>query len=53
MAPDMYVSNTVSLAMARLNMFLAPKVHQPQDNINIDKEITIGTIDISLIFVLQ
>ena len=28
--------------MARLNMFMAPKVHHPQDNINIDKEITIG-----------
>ena len=44
MAPDMYVSNTVSLAMARLNIFLAPKVHHPQANINIDKEITIGPI---------
>ena len=39
--PRMYVRNTVSLAMARLNMILAPKVHQPQDNINIDNEITI------------
>ena len=41
MPPDLFVSNTVSLAMARLNMFLAPEVHQPQENINIDNEITI------------
>ena len=39
--PHMYVRNTVSLAMARLNMILTPKVHHPQDNINIDNEITI------------
>ena len=52
MPPDMYVSNTVSLAMARLNMFLAPKVHHPQDNINIDKEITIGPIVILLLIIL-
>ena len=32
----MFVRNTVSLAMARLNMILAPKAHQPQDNIDID-----------------
>ena len=37
----MFVRNTVSLAMARLNMILAPEVHHPQENINIDNEITI------------
>ena len=37
----MFVRNTVSLAMARINMIMAPKVHQPQDNINIDNEINI------------
>ena len=41
LAPDMFARNSVSLAMARLNMILAPEVHQPQDNINIDNEITI------------
>ena len=41
MPPHMYVRNTVSLAMARLNMILAPEVHHPQENINIDNEITI------------
>ena len=38
----MYVRSSVSKAMARINMILTPEVHQPQDNINIDNEITIN-----------
>ena len=41
MAPLQYARNSVSLAMARLNMIIAPKNHQPQDNLNIHSEITI------------
>ena len=41
MSPHTYVRNTVSLAMARLNMNLAPEVHQPQENLVINSSITI------------
>ena len=42
LAPDMYVRSTVWLAMARINKILTPKVHKPQDNLNVEKKITIG-----------
>ena len=38
----MFARSTVSLAMARINKILTPEVHQPQENINIDSEITIN-----------
>ena len=41
MSPHTYVRNTVSLAMARLNMNLAPEVHQPQENLVNNSTITI------------
>ena len=37
----MFARNSVSLAMARINMILTPEVHTAQDNINIVNEITI------------
>ena len=37
----MFVRNTVSLAIARLNMILAPELHHPQKNLNIENKITI------------
>ena len=42
MAPLQFARNSVSLAMARLNMILSPELHQPQDNLNIHSEITIN-----------
>ena len=42
MAPLQYARNSVSLALARLNMIISPKNHHPQDNLNTHSDITIN-----------
>ena len=42
MAPLQYARNSVSLALARLNMIIAPLKHHPQENLNTHSDITIN-----------
>ena len=41
MPPHRYKRSSVSRALARINFFLSPEVHHPQENLNTDHEIVI------------
>ena len=41
MPPNRYKRSSVSRALARINLFLSPERHHPQENLNTDHEIVI------------
>ena len=41
MAPDAYIKSSIPKAMAKINKKILPKKHHPQDNLNIEHNVTI------------